>query len=369
MNTSIYQIEEEYYTPLQIPKLFKYLDDGLVSEIFGIENTFFGHETFYELVIDGLKINEPIESTIQLQRNYGFKLLLYFLEIKYSLIMPMNDDDDDDTLITSYKNTNYLKNIKYFIKNGVSIENSIYFADLLDDASNRNILNCNEIVFEILRELGGNDVYISYSFYNEYLPYFFIDVGYIYSIDLFYNIIQVFNNPVDSISIYKQIEYVRYEHINKIRKYSLKTLCDEPGIKQIKNVDMLISLCVKNKNNIDNSYLTTFIYSLKLLPYKFIQENLTEIDRITETILKNVDSHKKMRTSKKTMKHKIRNASKKIEMIIKHSKTQTTRKYNHPKRGAKSRKPKRRVTSRKTKRRTKSRTSKKHLPTIIYGHG
>ena len=70
--------------------------------------------------------------------------------------------------------------------------------------------------FEILRELCGNDVYISYSFYNEYLSYFFVDVTYIYSIDLFYNIIQVFNNPKDSISIYKQIEYVRYQHNNKI---------------------------------------------------------------------------------------------------------------------------------------------------------
>ena len=120
-----------------------------------------------------------------------------------------------------------------------------------------------------------------------------IDVTYIYSIDLFYNIIQVFNNPKDSISIYKQIEYVRYQHNNKILKYSLESLCDEPGIKQIKNEDMLISLCVKNKNNIDNSYLTSLIDSLKLLPYKFIQDNLTEIDRITEMILENVDSHKK----------------------------------------------------------------------------
>jgi hypothetical protein len=382
MNTSIYQIEEEYYTPLQIPKLFKYLDDGLVFEIFGIENTFFEHETFYELVIHELKINEPIESSIKLQRNYGFELLLYFLEIKYSLIMPMNDDDDDDTLITNYKNTNYLKNIKYFKKNGVSIENSIYFADLLNDVSNRNILNCNEIVFEILRELGGNDLYISYSFYNEYLPYFFIDVGYIYSIDLFYNIIQVFNNPVDSISIYKQIEYVTYEYKKKYLKYSLKCLCDEPGIKQIKNVDMLISLCVKNKNNIDNNYLTTFIYSLKLLPYKFIQENLTEIDRITETILKNVDSRKKTHISKKTLKHKLRNLSKKIEMIRKHSKTQTTRYINPTKRRINSI-TKRRINSR-TKRRINSRTKRrinskgrinsrtqKHLPNlpIIYGHG
>ena len=92
----------------------------MVFEIFGIENTFLGHETFYELVIHELKINEQIESSIKLQRNYGFKLLLYFLEIKYSLIMPMNDDDDYDTLITNYKNTNYLKNIRYFIKNAKS---------------------------------------------------------------------------------------------------------------------------------------------------------------------------------------------------------------------------------------------------------
>ena len=376
MNTSIYQIEEEYYTPLQIPKIFKYLDDGLVFEIFGIENTFLGHETFYELVIHELKINEQIESSIKLQRNYGFKLLLYFLEIKYSLIMPMNDDDDYDTLITNYKNTNYLKNIRYFIKNGVSIENSIYFSDLLCDVSKRNILNCDDLVFEILREFGGNDLYVSYSFYNEYLPYFFVDVSYIYSIDLFYNIIQVFNNPVDSISIYKQIEYVRYEHKNKTLTHSLKCLCDEPGIKKIKNVDMLISFCVKNKNNIDDSYLTTFINSLKLLPYKFIQENLTEIDKITEMILKNVDSHKKTHISKKTMKHKLRNLSKKIEMIRKHSKTQTTRYINPTKRRINSKtkrrinsKTKRRINS-KTKRRINSRTQK-HLPNlpIIYGHG
>ena len=380
MNTSIYQIEEEYYTPLQIPKLFKYLDDGLVFEIFGIENTFLGHETFYELVIHELKINEHIESTIQLQHKYGFKLLLYFLEIKYSLIM--NDDGDGDTLITNYKNTNYLKNIKYFKKNGVSIENSIYFADILCDVISRNILKCDELVFEILREFGGNDLYVSYSFYNEYLPYFFVDVTYIYSIDLFYNIIQVFNNPVDSISIYKQIEIVRYEHKNKTLKKSLKCLCDEPGIKKIKNVDMLISLCVKNKNNIDNSYLTTFIDSLKLLPYKFIKENLTEIDRITETILKNVDSHKKTHISKKTLKHKLKNLSKKIEMIRKHSKTQTTRYINPTKRRINSitkrrlnsitKKPVNSITKKRinSKRRINSRTQK-HLPNlpIIYGHG
>jgi hypothetical protein len=291
MNTIVNTNENKYYTPLKVNKFFPYLDDSVVKETFGIENNF-NKETFYHFITQELgidEINESSEVSIVIKDTYEFKTLLTFLESKYSNFMPLEKNGEKNTTLnTKYDNTNFLEQINYFKNNGVSIENSRVFMRLLSDTTIRNVIPNNDIMLEILREIGNTEPVTGYTLYNKCYPYLFISGKYIFNYDVFsqyINFLQNINqNENENISIYKKFIDVDFMFDLKETKYTLECIFDEPSIKNFTSIESLFTYYKEHQNEIDLKLINEINDYIKILPFQFIQKNIKEFDNFLEKV-------------------------------------------------------------------------------------
>jgi hypothetical protein len=180
-----------YYAPLKVSKLFPHLDDATVSRSFVLENNFGAYSTFYDFFTES-KDTQP--AYVIPDTPLVFEELLIFLDGEYSDNEKVEDMTDKIPTNFGDGDVKFAEQIRWFQKNGVTLENSQIFADLLADTMSRQCIVATQIAPIIFKELAKGDVILGYTLYNQCYPHLFASTKYFIRFDIYVDLVRQLNS-------------------------------------------------------------------------------------------------------------------------------------------------------------------------------